>query len=125
MTPKTRVAVSGAPGGIVGQVTPSGAVLADSNGMTLYTLLTTGPCVDRCLDTWTPLTAPMAAIQTGDWTLLARTDGAIQWAHKGLALYGCTNDAVPGDTQCEGPEHGGGRAVRLPAEETASAGGGR
>ena len=114
--PKTRVVVSGVPGGIVGQVTPSGAVLADWNGMTLYTLPATGSCVDRCLDTWSPLTAPMAAVPTGDWTLIRRPGGEMQWAHKGQGLYRCAEDAVPGDMHCENAENGGARAVRLPPE---------
>ena len=114
--PKTRVVVSGVPGGIVGQVTPSGTVLADWNGMTLYTLPATGLCVNRCLDTWTPLTAPMAAVPSGDWTLVRRPGGAMQWAHKGQALYRCTEDAVPGETRCEGTDARSGHAVRVPSE---------
>lgn len=114
--PKTRVAVSGVPGGIVGQVTPSGTVLADWNGMTLYTLPSTGSCVDRCLETWTPLTAPMAAVASGDWTLVRRPGGATQWAHEGQPLYRCTEDVVPGDTLCESADADGGRAVRVPPE---------
>ena len=114
--PKTRVVVSGVPGGIVGQVTPLGTVLADRNGMTLYTLRATGQCVDRCLETWTPLAAPMAAVPNGDWTLVHRPEGAMQWAHKGQALYRCTEDMVPGDTRCEWTDDGGGHAVLVPPE---------
>ena len=114
--PKTRVVVSGVPGGIVGQVTPSGTVLADWNGMTLYTLPAAGMCVDRCLDTWTPLTAPMAAVPSGDWTLVRRPGGVMQWAHEGQALYRCTEDVVPGDTRCESTDASGGHAVRVPTE---------
>jgi predicted lipoprotein with Yx(FWY)xxD motif len=107
--------VSGVPGGIIGQVTPSGTVLADWNGMTLYTLPATRTCVDRCLDTWTPLTAPLAAVPSGDWTLIRRPGGEMQWAHKGQALYRCIEDVVPGDTRCESADAGG-RAARVPPE---------
>ena len=111
--PKTRVAVSAVPGGIIGWVTPLGEVLADWNGMTLYTLPETDTCVDRCLETWTPLAAPMAAVPSGHWALRPRPDGAMQWAYKGLALYRCVNDAIPGDAHCENV---GGRTVRVPLE---------
>jgi predicted lipoprotein with Yx(FWY)xxD motif len=114
--PKTRVVVSGVPGGVVGQVTPSGTVLADWNGMTLYALPISGPCADRCLETWTPLTAPMAAVPSGEWTPLRRPDGAMQWAYKGQALYRCTEDESPGDMRCESTEASGGHAVRVPPE---------
>ena len=120
---KTRIEVPGVPGGIVGHVTASGAVLADMNGMTLYTLPAAGTCVDRCLETWTPLAPPMAAVPTGAWTLISRLDGALQWAHNGLALYRCAKDTVPGDTNCEHAEGGGGRTVHVPPElQTAVAG---
>ena len=119
--PKTRIVVTGVPGGVVGQVTPSGTVLADWNGMTLYALAT-GSCVGRCLDTWVPLTAPMVAVPSGDWTLISRPGAARQWAHKGQALYRCADDVVPGDTHCESTNANGGRAVRVPPEpETAVA----
>lgn len=111
--PKTRVAVSEVPGGIIGWVTPLGEVLADWNGMTLYTLPETDTCADRCLETWTPLTAPMAAVSSGQWTRRPRPDGALQWAYKGLALYRCVNDVVPGDAHCENV---GGRTVQLPLD---------
>ena len=114
--PQTRVVVSGAPGGIVGHVTPSGTVLADWNGMTLYTLPAIDVCVDRCLETWTPLAAPLAAMPSGDWTLVRRPGGGMQWAHKGQTLYRCTQDGIPGDTLCESADASGGRAVRVPQE---------
>ena len=112
--PKTRVAVSGAPGGVVGQVTPAGTVLVDWNGMSLYTL--PGECADRCLDRWLPLTAPMAAMPTGDWAPIRRPDGAMQWTHKGQALFRCVEDVVPGEVGCESVDAGSGHAVRVPAE---------
>ena len=109
---KTRVTVPDVPSGVVGQVTPSGVVLADFNGMTLYTV--PGPCTGRCLDTWIPLAAPWAAMPSGEWTRISLPDGAVQWARKGQALYRCAKDAVAGDTNCEKVENGGGRAVRVP-----------
>ena len=113
--PKTRLAVSGVPGGIVGQVTPLGAVLADWNGMTLYTRSSPDACVDECLETWIPLAAPMAAFPIDEWTLVTRPDGSRQWAFRGLGLYRCTKDKSPGDTRCESIAAGG-HTVRPPEE---------
>ena len=125
VTPRSDVVLSGVPGGISGEGMASGMVLTDWKGMTLYSLPPAQePCVDRCLDTWNPLIAPMAAVPHGDWTLLSRTDGTMQWVYNGLALYGCVHDVVPGDTRCEGPKYGSGSALRWPSQ-TASAGAAR
>lgn len=110
-----RVAVEGVPGGITGRITATGPVYADWNGMTLYTRDEDDPCVGPCLDTWSPLAAPMAAVADGPWTVLVGPGGTRVWAHRGQVVYRCRRDEAPGDRRCE-DDPASGRALILPPE---------
>jgi predicted lipoprotein with Yx(FWY)xxD motif len=82
--------------------TDKGAVLVDSKGMTLYTFERDknglSLCNGNCLQKWPALLAPAGARAHGDWTLITRRDGALQWAYKGQPLYTWYLDSNPGDT---------------------------
>ncbi len=97
--------------------TSLGSVLADKNGMTLYTytrdMAGYSNCNDACAATWTPLIAASDAQASGDWTVIARDDGRKQWAYKGKALYAWTKDVKPGDAGGDGAAGGKWRAARL------------
>lgn len=84
---------------------PAG-VLADSNGMTLYIFDkdTDGvsACYDGCADSWPPFIARDGAADEGDFTLVARKDGAMQWAYEGMPLYYWAGDSEPGDATGDG-----------------------
>jgi predicted lipoprotein with Yx(FWY)xxD motif len=94
-----------------GEVTPTevslraqgqGWVLANAAGMTLYTYaddqrFSDPSCNDKCLVTWPPLLAISEVKPNGDWTLVARANGALQWAFRGKPLYAYSRDVVPGD----------------------------
>lgn len=72
--------------------TPIGPVFADSDGYTLYvTRRDTEPnvstCLGECTSVWWPVRASGDALPPGDWSLVARDDGAPQWAYKGRPLY--------------------------------------
>jgi predicted lipoprotein with Yx(FWY)xxD motif len=54
-------------------------------------------CVDECLKTWAPVTAPADAHPTGLWQIYTRADGTRQWGYKGAALYTYSGDKRPGD----------------------------
>ena len=100
-------------GGITGQMTREGAVLADSRGRTLYAAEGTGVaagCDGTCAQKWDPLAAPALAGPIGDWTVVQRNDKTPQWAFKGKPLYVCTEDLKPGDTNCDG---GAWQAVKM------------
>ncbi len=88
--------------------TPSGEVLADRRGMTLYTytrdMIGHSNCNDQCATAWPPLMA--AAKANGDWSIVVRDDGKTQWAYKGRALYARSTDAKPGDITGEGIDNG-------------------
>ena len=83
-----------------------GPVLADPEGMTLYTFdkdtADTSACTEKCAENWPPLIAGDADQSEGDYTVVTRPDGTKQWAFKGKPLYKWSKDAAPGDTTGEG-----------------------
>lgn len=85
--------------------TDLGKVLADKNGMTLYTFDKDEPgksnCYDSCADNWPPLFADVDA-HDGKYTVVERKDGTKMWAYKGQPLYLWVGDTEPGDTSGDG-----------------------
>ncbi len=85
--------------------TPLGTVLADPNGMTLYTFagddVGKSNCYDDCAQKWLPLLFRRGAAQ-GDFSIIQRNDGTRQWAFRGQPLYSWTNDKKPGDATGDG-----------------------
>ena len=86
--------------------TMMGVVLTDDMGMTLYTfdkdLPGVSTCIETCASFWPALTAMDNAMAEGDYTIIKRTDGSLQWAYKGKPLYRWSKDAKPGDTNGNG-----------------------
>ncbi len=84
----------------------SEGVLVDENGMTLYTFDNDeqgmSNCYDDCAVNWPPLEAAADAEPEGDFTLVERKDGTMQWAYDGMPLYLWVNDAEPGDMTGDG-----------------------
>ncbi|MEM1436203.1 MAG: hypothetical protein AAGG11_19265 [Pseudomonadota bacterium] len=70
-----------------------------------------------CTDLWPPVLAAEDAEPVGDWTLVERRDGALQWAWGEQPLYTSVRDQQPGDTiGGSGRRFGGDSpAVRKPA----------
>jgi predicted lipoprotein with Yx(FWY)xxD motif len=92
----------GVPGGITGQPGAGGSVFADWKGSTLYTSTAAAPCSGQCLEAWKPLTAPLLAKQpVGDWSIVKRPDGTLQWAYKTKLVYRSIKDVKAGDTNGE------------------------
>ncbi|MEQ1897070.1 MAG: hypothetical protein ABL971_06735 [Vicinamibacterales bacterium] len=82
------------------QPLPPGPVFADVDGYTLYVSERDAEpgksaCVGACTAEWTPLRAPADAQVIGEWTLVARADGAAQWAYKGRPLYRYAKETRP------------------------------
>jgi predicted lipoprotein with Yx(FWY)xxD motif len=77
-------------------------VLTDANGMTLYTFDKDTPgvsnCYDDCAVKWPPLFAADDATDSGEFTVVTRTDGTKMWAHEGWPLYLWIKDTAPGET---------------------------
>lgn len=83
-------------------------VLTDKTGITLYvfdndaTVPGKSACTGACLNMWTPLYAEADAKAEGNYTLITRDDGKLQWTHKGRPLYRWYADTKPGDKGGDG-----------------------
>jgi predicted lipoprotein with Yx(FWY)xxD motif len=86
--------------------TPKGKAWVDAKGMTLYIydkdVAGKSNCYDKCATRWPPFMAAADAKASGDWSTVKRTDGAMQWAYKGMPLYTWEKDKAPGDVTGEG-----------------------
>lgn len=89
-----------------GPASVSNGAWVDSRGMSLYTYDKDSDgrsaCVAGCAKNWPPLVATAADRASGDWTIITRDDGSLQWAYKGRPLYGWIKDAKPGDRTGDG-----------------------
>ena len=79
----------------------AGQILVDHNGMTLYTFDKDADgksaCNGECAVNWPPLKAEAGAMGAGDYSVITRDDGSLQWAYKGKPLYLWVKDKAPGD----------------------------
>lgn len=86
--------------------TSQGTVLANRDGMTLYTFINDAPevsnCNGGCADNWPPFTAGAAAPAEGEFDIIARNDGTQQWTYMGRPLYTWVGDRKEGDTNGHG-----------------------
>ena len=86
--------------------TANGPALVDAKSMTLYTFdkdmggksMCNGPCATN----WPALMAASGSAASGDWTMVTRDDGTMQWAYKGKPLYTFAKDTKPGDITGDG-----------------------
>lgn len=89
-------------------VKESGGVLTDSAGMTLYTFdndpagAGKSVCNGPCATNWPPLLADAGASASGNYSIVKRDDGRMQWAYKGKPLYLWVQDKKPGDRTGDG-----------------------
>ena len=87
---------------------PQHGVLVDAKGMTLYTFDQDAAhsgksvCNGQCATNWPPLAAERDAKVEGDWSVITRDDGSLQWAYKGQPVYAFIKDAKPGDKTGDG-----------------------
>ncbi len=93
-----------APFGIALRDVPDGGgqVLVDGGGRTLYrfsgNVKNDGQGCDAraCTTTWEPLKASQLAQPTGEFSIVGRADGNLQWAYRGEPLYRYSGDLLPG-----------------------------
>jgi predicted lipoprotein with Yx(FWY)xxD motif len=77
-------------------------LLVDRRGMTLYTFdgdrrPRVSTCYGICETLWPPLYAGIDDKSHGDFAIIHRRDGSVQWAYQGKPLYYWKRDSKPGD----------------------------
>lgn len=86
----------------------SEGVLVSPGGLSLYTFDMDpagggkSACNGPCATNWPPLLAAMDATPHGDWSIVHRDDGRLQWAYKGKPVYRWAKDTKPGDRSGDG-----------------------
>ena len=98
-------------------VTEKDGAFVAPDGKPLYTFArdtTPGKsaCNGQCATNWPPLAAAADAKDDGEWTVVARDDGAKMWAYKGKPLYVWFDDKKPGDAGGDGMNRGIWRIAR-------------
>jgi predicted lipoprotein with Yx(FWY)xxD motif len=73
----------------------------DAEGRTLFSYVLDTPtasnCIAECAKEWVPLKALPGSKAYGDWSLVKRTDGTLQWSYNERPLYSWAKEEVPGD----------------------------
>jgi len=86
--------------------TAKGKVFADAKGMTLYYFdkdaMDVSNCFDKCAKNWPPLMAKASDKPDGEWMIIKRKDGSMQWAYEGKPVYLWVKDTKPGDITGDG-----------------------
>lgn len=88
-------------------ITLRNGVFADAAGMTLYTADSdrngdSSSCYDNCAHNWPPYFASGDDRDSGDWKLITREDGTLQWAYRGKPVYHFVLDRAAGETKGDG-----------------------
>ena len=75
--------------------------LGDAHGRTLVFSNNDQPgmanCVDECAKEFPPLLAPEDAQPFGDWSVVRRSEGRMQWAYQSHPLYTWSKEQEPGE----------------------------
>ncbi|MDH4562969.1 hypothetical protein [Pseudomonas sp. BN411] len=83
-----------------------GGMLVDAKGMTLYTYDKDSDgksaCNGQCAQNWPPLMAEAGAKAEGEWSVVKRDDGSMQWAYDKKPLYTFVMDKKAGDVTGDG-----------------------
>ncbi|MGY1450795.1 COG4315 family predicted lipoprotein [Pseudomonas chlororaphis] len=85
-------------------------MFVDHKGMTLYTFAKDSGgksmCNDKCAANWPPLMAASGDKAMGEWIVIKRDDGSMQWAYDGKPLYTFVMDKKAGDMTGDGKMDG-------------------
>lgn len=69
----------------------TGHLVITSKGYSVYSSDADAPnksnCNDQCLKEWAPVAAPQIAKPHGEWTIVERSPGVLQWSFRGKPLY--------------------------------------
>jgi predicted lipoprotein with Yx(FWY)xxD motif len=77
-------------------------ILVDARGMTLYVFDRdsrpgASTCTRICEQLWPPFYADLDSEPVGEFGLVHRIDGSLQWSHRDRPLYYWVHDSKPGD----------------------------
>jgi predicted lipoprotein with Yx(FWY)xxD motif len=82
------------------------AMLTAQNGMTLYVFDKDkgdqSVCYDDCAAHWPAYVGTADEKMPGDWKLVQRTDGTMQWTYDGKPVYFYMDDKAKGDAKGDG-----------------------
>lgn len=85
------------PAGIRVETSAIGKIFADAAGKSLYFPVGKQPsCKAACVERYLPATAAALARNVGDWSIVKRSDGSLQWAYQNNPLYTYVDDESPG-----------------------------
>ena len=83
-----------------------GEILTNEAGMSLYVFdkddAGTSNCNDSCADNWPPLAASKEDQAEGDYGIITRADGSLQWSYLDQPLYLWKQDQAAGDISGDG-----------------------
>jgi predicted lipoprotein with Yx(FWY)xxD motif len=101
--------------------TEKDGLLVDQHNMPLYTYakddIDNGKsvCNDKCAANWPPLKAAAGDAEDGEWTIIKRDDGSMQWAYKGSPLYTFKADS-PGKATGDGKADNAWKVVKVDSD---------
>ncbi|WP_417614033.1 hypothetical protein [Oceanisphaera sp.] len=85
---------------------PEGEILTNEAGMSLYVFdkdeAGTSNCNGSCADNWPPLMASKADQAEGNYGIITRADGSLQWSYRDQPLYLWKQDKGAGDISGDG-----------------------
>ena len=80
----------------------AGRLFVNREGLTLYTFKQdreqpgTSVCVEECAELWPPVTVKNKTESVGNWSVIQRQDGSMQWAYNESPVYTYAKDSYPG-----------------------------
>ncbi len=81
-------------------------VFTNAKGMTLYTfdkdMKGKSNCNGGCAAKWPPVKAKVKGMMDGNYSVISRKDGSLQWAYKGHPLYTWIKDKKAGQMTGDG-----------------------
>ncbi len=120
--PMAALGADEAPLGVPLGITFQDTFYADAKGMTLYTFAKDAApgkssCVGECEKTWPPVLAATNAVSAGRWSVIARGDGARQWALDGRPVYTYSDDKSIGESKGQSLDNGDWRTLKIDLDD--------
>lgn len=107
----TATTAASSPTQVVEKQTDAGTYVLTANERSLYwnekeASQAEITCLDQCLENWMPFEASPGQSGTGDWSIITRPDGILQWVYQGKPIYMFVGDTFPGARLGDGASQG-------------------